>query len=69
MGYLPELHMSFNQCQRQEVLFALLVIVQQYSCHFRSPELHGNSHSVVGLHGLESQVRLATKGWYEVLYN
>lgn len=63
----PELHPAVDQGQRDEVLLALLAVVEQDAGHLRRPELHGDAHGVVGAHGLESQVGLAPERRDEVL--
>lgn len=65
--YSPELHPVVDQSQRDEVLLAVLAVVEQDACHLRCSELHGDANRVVSAHGLEGQIGLATKGWDEIL--
>lgn len=66
---LPELHLSFHQSQREEVLFAALLVVEEYACHVRGSELHSDTYSVVRFHGWEGQIRFAAKRWDVILYH
>lgn len=63
----PELHPAVDQSQRDEVLLAILAVVEQDAGHLGRSELHGDADCVIGTHCLESQVRLATKWRDEVL--
>lgn len=63
----PELHPAVDQSQRDEVLLALLAVVEQDAGHLGRSELHGDADRVVGAHGLERQVWLASKWRDEVL--
>lgn len=57
----PELHPAVDQSQRDEVLLAILAIVEQDAGLLGGSELHGDADRVVGAHGLEGQVGLAPK--------
>lgn len=63
----PKLHPPIDQGQGNEVLLAVLAVVEQNARGLGGPELHCDAHGVVGTHGLEGQVGLATEGWDEVL--
>lgn len=66
-GHSPELHPAIDQSQRDEVLLAILAIVEKNASHLRCSELHGDADGMVGAHSLESQVGLTSKWWDEVL--
>lgn len=57
----PELHKAVDESQRDEVLAAVLSVVEQQTTELGGTELHGDAHRVVGLYSLEGQIRLATK--------
>lgn len=63
----PELHPPVDQGQGDEVLLAVLAVVEQDAGGLGGPELHGDAHGVVGAHGLEGQVGLAAERRDEVL--
>lgn len=66
-GHSPELHPAVDQSQRDEVLLAILAIVEKNASRLRCSELHGDADGMVGAHGLESQVGLPSEWWDEVL--
>lgn len=63
----PKLHPPVDQGQGNEVLLAVLAVVEQNAGGLGGPELHCDAHGVVGTHGLEGQVGLAAEGRDEVL--
>lgn len=64
---LPELYPAVDQSQRDEVLFAVLAVVEKNAGHVRRSELHGDADSMIGAHGLERQVGLASEWRDEIL--
>lgn len=65
----PELHLSVDQSQRDEVLASSLAVVEQDAVHLRGPEGHGDPDRVVRLHCRKRQVGLAPEGWNEVFHH
>lgn len=64
---LPELYPAVDQSQRDKVLLAVLAVVEKNASHVRRSELHGDADSMIGAHGLERQVGLASEGRDEIL--
>lgn len=58
---LPELYPAVDQSQRDKVLLAVLAVVEKNAGHVRRSELHGDADSMIGAHGLERQVGLASE--------
>lgn len=58
---LPELDPAVDQSQRDEVLLAVLAVVEKNAGHVGRSELHGDADGMIGAHGLEGQVGLASE--------